>query len=70
MNDINANKLPHLVEEAKGLNAEFDGVQGVRRLDEGEIERDGFTLLYKGQATKKMSGVGILISNSLGKHIV
>jgi len=69
MNDINANKLPHLVAEAKGLNAEFVGVQEVRRLDEGETSRDGYTLFYKGHTDKKMHGVGILINNLLVKNI-
>ena len=57
MHDINANKLPQLVAEAKRLNAEFVGVQEVRRLDEGEIERDGYTLLYKGHATIHWSNI-------------
>lgn len=70
MNETTANKLPFIIAEAKVLDADFIGLQEVRRPGEGEHVRDGYTLYSMGEKEKKRSGVGILMKNNLVKDII
>ena len=62
-------KFENLLLEAEKLNTDILGISETHWTDEGVIKKEGFSFIHSGGTTHQ-HGVGILIKNSLERHIM